>query len=190
MNRRDFLKGLAITTTSILLPNEFGLFEEAQAAQFDNAFWNLPRRLYLKRAQTGEVLDLYYHSNGKIDDAAYRKVCWLLRDTRENAGVFMDTKLLDLMCAVQAYIKVLNNGVLLPLTINSGYRTLKTNNKLEGAAKNSMHLYGKAVDFVVPGVSIKTMGEIAKYYQGGGVGFYYGNGFVHMDTGKIRTWKK
>jgi len=47
------------------------------------------------------------------------------------------------------------------ITINSGFRTI-ANNKREGGVANSQHLYGRAVDFKVSGVTAKTLAKTAK----------------------------
>lgn len=53
-----------------------------------------------------------------------------------------------------------------PIVINSGYRSPKLNTAI-GGAKNSSHLYGLAIDFVVPGFGntrkiIKALNEFFK----------------------------
>jgi uncharacterized protein YcbK (DUF882 family) len=58
----------------------------------------------------------------------------------------------------------------------------------EGAAMNSMHLYGRASDIWLPGVPVKDVGDLARHLQQGGVGYYEHKNFVHVDTGKIRVW--
>ncbi|WP_116787637.1 YcbK family protein [Flavobacterium psychrotrophum] len=71
------------------------------------------------------------------------------------------------------------------IIINSGYRTIAYNEKQKGHSKVSQHLYGKAADIVIPGmtpeevaVTIEKLiaaGEMKK----GGVGRY--NNFTHYD---------
>lgn len=65
-----------------------------------------------------------------------------------------------------------------PITINSGYRTA-AHNKRVGGASRSQHLYGKAADIVVKGVSPSRVYAAAdKLFNG--VGKY--NTFTHVDT--------
>jgi len=65
-----------------------------------------------------------------------------------------------------------------PITINSGYRTPAHNKRVGGASK-SQHLYGKAADIVVKGVSPSRVYAAAdKLFNG--VGKY--NTFTHVDT--------
>ena len=70
------------------------------------------------------------------------------------------------------------------VVINSGYRT-PAHNRRVGGASNSQHLYGKAADIVVRGVSpSRVYREADKLFNG--VGKY--NTFTHVDTrnGKAR----
>lgn len=68
-----------------------------------------------------------------------------------------------------------------PIIINSGYRC-KTHNTRVGGAKNSQHLYGKAVDIRVNGMSPRTLEKFADtVFSNGGVGMG-GQNIVHVDT--------
>lgn len=74
-------------------------------------------------------------------------------------------------------------------TINSGYRSPAYNAKQKGAAKNSFHMSGMALDVSMSGISEARIAEFIKYasQEGfGGIG-YYGS-FVHVDIGPRRTW--
>lgn len=151
-------------------------------------FWSMPRKISLYRNETKESAELVYHANGQINEREYHYACHLLRDIRQNKAVLMDPKLLDLICATQAWLK--NYGYNGPIYINSGYRTLNTNGGLEGAAKNSMHLYGKALDFRIPGLSPIQIAQIAAKFKAGGIGIYPTSNFIHLDTGGVRVWVK
>ena len=151
-------------------------------------FWAMPRRVYLKRRDTGECADMYYYANGQVNFQDYKTACYLLRDIHQNQMVGMDVRLLDLMCAVQAWL--IHYGFTGPILVNSGFRTLKTNSGLEGAAKNSMHLYGRAIDFTVPGLPPASLALIAAQFRAGGIGIYPNQNFVHLDTGGVRVWVK
>jgi uncharacterized protein YcbK (DUF882 family) len=76
--------------------------------------------------------------------------------------------------------------------IISGYRSPKTNAMLRGrssgVAKKSYHMKGQAIDLRLPGVSTARLRDIAKSLQAGGVGYYAGSDFVHIDTGRVRYW--
>lgn len=181
MNRRDFLSAGLALSSSLIVPG-------TAIAGDDDYFWSLPRRLRIKRAQTGEYLDTVYWADGAYVPDGYSKLCWILRDTRQNVSAYMDPRLFDVMRAVQSHVEYY--GYKAPLLVNSGYRTQRTNDSIEGAAKNSLHMKGRAVDFVMPGLPSVYMGTLASHYKAGGVGFYPDNGFTHMDTGNVRYWLK
>lgn len=151
-------------------------------------FWSQPRVLRLRHARTGERYEASYWRNGQLDPNGYAQACHFLRDDRAKQSIAMDPRLLDLLCAMQAWVSYY--GFSKPFVITSAYRTARTNNRLEGAARNSMHLRGKAVDIVFPDLPVNYMGQLAQHYSAGGVGFYPSSGFVHVDTGNVRAWRR
>jgi uncharacterized protein YcbK (DUF882 family) len=156
--------------------------------QNQQSFWNLPRTIHLHRTVTGENAKIVYFNDGRINQQGYRLACYLLRDVQQNAVTNMDLRLLDLICAVQAWLTYY--GINKPLMVNSGFRTARTNGSLEGAAKKSMHLSGRAIDFSVPGMSVAAVAKLAAHFRGGGIGIYPSQNFIHLDTGGVRVWVK
>ena len=80
-----------------------------------------------------------------------------------------------------------------PLQVISGYRCAATNSNLRnsrggGVARNSLHMQGKAIDIRIPGIPLSSLRDAAMSQNGGGVGFYPRDKFVHVDTGKVRYW--
>jgi uncharacterized protein YcbK (DUF882 family) len=151
-------------------------------------FWAQPRVLRLRHARTGERLETAYWRNGSLDASGYRSACHFLRDDHVNEEKPIDPRLLDLVCAMQAWVSLY--GFKKSFVVTSGYRSQRTNARLEGAARNSMHLYGRAVDLVFPDLPVSYMGKLAQHYSAGGVGFYPSSGFVHVDTGRVRSWRR
>jgi len=149
-------------------------------------FWSYPRRLHLKRVSTGEEVNVVYWANGKIVEDGYKQLSWIMRDVKANEATNMDVRLFDLLYAIQSWVGYY--GYKYPLMITSGYRSPKTNKTTEGAAKNSMHLQGKATDFYIPNLPWQYVGRLAATYGAGGVGFYPGQSFIHVDTGRVRYW--
>ncbi len=157
-------------------------------------FWDKPRYISLHRVSTGERKLINYFSNKQINKQEYWFASYLLRDVEEKTMMYMDLKLLDLICAIQAWIRYYNINP--EFQILSGLRTVEHNKRLlkpgknnESAALNSMHIYGKAIDFYVPQLSVSQIAKIAEIFQAGGIGLYPQRNFIHLDTGRIRKWK-
>jgi uncharacterized protein YcbK (DUF882 family) len=129
----------------------------------------------------------YRKATGEINLAGYSRACWIMRDVRANKMCAMDPQLLDILCGIQRWMEF--NGRTSVIDVTSGFRTYGTNSATEGSAKNSMHLYGRAVDVVISGVSGGLLGAMAiEFNKGGGTGVYLDRGFVHVDTGEPRSW--
>ncbi len=149
------------------------------------------RSLRLYFVHTGEKAEIVYKRNGRYDQAGLQKINRLLRDWRRNEPTRMDPRLLDLVWEAyrtsrsRAYIHVI-----------CGYRSPATNSMLrsrsKGVANKSQHMLGKAMDFYIPDVQLKTLRNIGLRMQGGGVGYYprSGSPFVHMDVGNVRHWPR
>ena len=76
-----------------------------------------------------------------------------------------------------------------PVNINSAYRTVTYNKKVDGAAY-SQHLYGAAADIQVKGISPVEVAAFAETLlpHSGGIGIY--PTFVHVDVREKRSrWK-
>lgn len=145
------------------------------------------RKINWYRPQSQEELSLTYLKNGVWVPGAYEKMCWLLRDIHVNEATKMDTTLIAILDWTQAFLR--QYGHHQQIHILSGYRTKKTNDKLENAAKRSQHLTGKAVDIRIPDVPVDYLGKLYKWLAQGGVGIYPNSNFVHIDTGDVRTWR-
>lgn len=152
-------------------------------------FWLRPRELHLQRQNTKEHKRIVYWRDGKLVPEGYWAACNLLRDVRANLMTYMDPSVLDILRGILGYYEAWDWNY--PVIITSGYRTEKTNTSLkaEGAAKNSMHLYGRAVDLYMQRIPVAHLAQLGMHFQRGGVGFYPQRGFVHLDTGRLRTWR-
>ena len=99
----------------------------------------------------------------------------------------MDLRLLDLLASLRGRLRTEA-----PFEVISAYRSAKTNAELaaksNGVARGSMHVRGMAIDIRVPGRRLETLHREALALQAGGVGLYSGSGFIHVDTGRVRTW--
>ncbi|RJG25882.1 YcbK family protein [Massilia cavernae] len=166
---------------------------DAQALDID--FWLRPRTLSVTRPASGERARVLYWKDGEIIDSAYQELCHLMRDVNGKETAPIDPKLFETLWGAQAFIA--RYGMTQPLEILSGYRTAKSNSRLieQGipAARQSLHMDGKAADIRIASLNPEVLGELVKSFRQGGVGFYYRNsaqgGWIHADTGVKRTWK-
>lgn len=121
-----------------------------------------------------------------------RDANWFMRDFRRGETADMDPALFDLLLDLQAAIKQKHPQLRVEFQVISSYRAPATNNNLRNAggsqAKDSQHTRGTALDIRVPGVSTIELRNIATCLRAGGVGYYAGDGFVHVDTGRVRYW--
>lgn len=75
----------------------------------------------------------------------------------------------------------------------SGYRSPKLNERLRKkgreVASDSQHTHGNALDFRLPGVPAVELARAAGEVHVGGIGTYRESNFIHVDTGRARTWR-
>lgn len=128
----------------------------------------------------GESLTLRYY--GYLSSSEHAAFNNLARDRRQNISHKMDGALLDILLGV---VKKSGQGGV--FTLLSGFRTRATNAVLPGAAENSFHLSGQALDIYRDGMTVGEIGASAAE-SSGGLGIYGDNGFVHIDTGPFRRW--
>jgi len=173
MQRRDFLFG-----TSFLLA---GFASQASAA--------LPplesRRLSLVRADNGERFSGPFRNEDGPDVGALGELAYFMRDRHVERTIAVDPDLLDFLSDVLARVGTAE------ATLLSGFRSPETNAKLAktqfGVAERSHHVFGRAIDFFIA----KRLGdaaETARRMSRGGVGWYPGSRFIHLDTGPARFW--
>ena len=109
-----------------------------------------------------------------------------LRDHFTNKMTAMEPRLLAMLLAAAARF---HSDV---VDVVSAFRHPKYNlilrKKGHQVARDSQHSHGNAIDFFVPGVPTQALHSWAKAQSAGGVGLYAESGFIHMDTGPIRTW--
>lgn len=93
--------------------------------------------------------------------------------------VKLDSELLDKLQKLRTRINK-------PIIITSGYRTPEHNKKV-GGASNSQHLYGKAVDIKVNGMTPSQLKVHAEKIGFKGIGLY--KTFLHVDVRKnVARW--
>ncbi|MCG6925753.1 MAG: DUF882 domain-containing protein [Acidobacteria bacterium] len=174
--RRGFLRGLA------------GLTVVAAAAPARLlADTGSERVLSLANTHTGERLTIPYFADGDYLPGALARLEHHLRDHRNGAEHPMDPVLFDILNDLR-----LATGTRAPFQVISGYRSPKTNAKLRaagrGVAKRSLHMDGRAIDVRLADVKTSVLRDAALELRRGGVGYYRKSDFVHVDTGRFRTW--
>jgi uncharacterized protein YcbK (DUF882 family) len=146
------------------------------------------RSLALLHTHTGEHIDLVYAIGEQYVPAAMAALNHFLRDHysgevgRIDPGVFDQLHQLQQRLDSRAAFEVI-----------SGYRCPATNARLRatrggGVATNSLHLQGRAIDVRLAGTPLADLRDAALSLRGGGVGYYPRERFVHLDTGRVRTW--
>jgi uncharacterized protein YcbK (DUF882 family) len=143
--------------------------------------------LAFSHLHTGERLELEYFSAGAYLPDALGAVNHLLRDFRTGDVGTIDPALLDLLHTLRE-----RTGTRQPYQIISGYRSPATNQMLHdrssGVATKSLHMSGQAIDIRLSDVPLARLRDTALSMRSGGVGFYPGSDFVHVDTGRVRAW--
>jgi uncharacterized protein YcbK (DUF882 family) len=191
-SRRKFLKTLAYG--SVLALSGCGVETTAvrhvtQQNQTPAYYLHSPgnKTLSFEHTHTGEKLKLTYFERGKYIKEALQEINYLLRDFRTDDIHPIDIALLDQLFDLKQAL-----GVNKPFHIISGYRSPFTNTQLRkhshGVAEHSFHMQGRAIDIRVEGVSSKKIRNTALAMAQGGVGYYPRNNFVHLDSGRFRTW--
>lgn len=155
----------------------------------------VPLRLHNPHTNETYAVELFIGS--KWNKSALLVCDWMMRDWRQKEVVNCDRKLYAALYVIQRKFNVTE-----PISVNSGYRSTKTNEMLranslkrsggkataETPAVNSQHKLARAVDFAVPGVPVREVSRYVKELNIGGLGVY--DTFTHLDTGRVRQWGK
>lgn len=157
------------------------------------AFAALPeRRIAFRNIHTNETVDARFFGANGWDHQGLAELNHGLRDWRTNQSTVMDPQLMLLLSAIRDKLDVAPQT---KIELISGYRSPQTNAGLRaaggehsGVASKSQHMLGKATDIHMPGVALQNLHLAALSMKAGGVGYYPKDGFVHVDTGRVRTW--
>jgi len=145
---------------------------------------------------TGERLSVAFAVGEHYVPNALNRLNFFLRDhySGEVGSIdpqlfdLIDPQLFDLLFKVKQELACEQ-----PFQVISGYRCADTNTRLRhtgggGVAKQSLHMLGKAIDIRIAGVPLDDLRDAAISLGVGGVGFYARSQFVHLDTGRVRSW--
>ncbi len=149
------------------------------------------RRIEMYNIHTKDTISIVYKRDGVFVPEALKKLNYFMRDFRRNKVIEMDPDLFDIIWEIHREL-----GSKKPVHIISGYRSPATNAMLRrtrgGQAKRSKHMEGKASDIHFPDIPIKQLRNSALIRERGGVGYYPTSAipFVHVDTGRVRSWPR
>ena len=150
------------------------------------------RRIAFRNVHTGERIDARYFSARGWDTSGLAEIDHGLRDWRTGQVHAIDRRLVALLTDLRDTLDVSPRKA---FDLISGYRSPYTNGALRsaggahtGVATKSQHMLGKAADIALPGTPLDRLRAAARAAARGGVGFYPQDGFVHVDTGRVRSW--
>jgi uncharacterized protein YcbK (DUF882 family) len=145
-------------------------------------------RLQLYNLHTGERLSTVYRIGDQYQPSAIAQLDHFLRDCRTGTVRDYDVREFDLLHDLMLRLGRPNGEI----DIVCGYRTQRTNQWLRehghAVALHSEHIEAKAIDIRVPGFTAARVRDAALSLHRGGVGYYAGSGFVHVDVGRVRRW--
>lgn len=171
---------------------QIGLGATASLAMPTSAFANLlkqpERSIALLNLHTGEKVKATYWAEGQYQPDELSAIHRVLRDHRTGDIHEIDSHLIDMLNLLHQQMHGKQ-----PFHVISGYRSPKTNAMLSknssGVAKKSLHMQGRAIDIRLPGRELNELRKTAQHMKIGGVGFYPSSDFIHVDTGRVRSWQ-
>jgi uncharacterized protein YcbK (DUF882 family) len=178
LTRRQVLKNAVIAAPALFLARYTGYVEAATPRT---------RRIALLNTHTSESLETAYFADGAYVTGALVQLNQLLRDHRTGEIGTIDPALFDVLhtiagtCHADPMFEVI-----------SGFRSAASNERLRtqggGVARQSLHLRGMAIDVRLRGVACTHLRDVGLELARGGVGYYRKSNFVHLDTGRVRSW--
>ncbi len=178
LNRQTFLRAWLVLT--VILITQYGptFAQSPDKIQKSLAFYNL---------HTEEHLSVIYCIDGQYQSDALQAIEHIFRDHRTGDTHVVDPELLDILHTLHSLL-----GASEPFQIISAYRSTKTNAMLAkrsaGVANKSLHMHGMAIDVRLPGLDLAKVRDMALSMKMGGVGYYPKSNFIHLDTGRVRSW--
>lgn len=174
--RRNVLFGLGGLAAFSLAPKKVKASQST--IKRDLRFYNI----HTQERQSGD-----FWVDGIYQPTVLTNFSQVLRDHRQNRSAPMDKNLYQLLFQLRNELNIDDE-----FHVISGYRSPKTNkmlaNKSHGVAKKSYHMKGMAIDIALPETKLSHMRDAAISLNLGGVGYYPKSGFIHVDTGPVRTW--
>jgi uncharacterized protein YcbK (DUF882 family) len=142
----------------------------------------------LHHMHTDQRISLVYRVGDRYQRGALAKLNEFLKDFRTGDAVPIDPQLFDILYDVKSDLGDPDARY----EVLSAYRSPRTNDMLRRSshkvARNSLHLYGQAMDIRFPDLPTREIRDAALAVGRGGVGYYSSADFVHVDTGTVRHW--
>ena len=187
-NASNRVIGESIRAGAIRLPNE----TRTQLINNNSTPWYRAGNVQAPTTQE------YREVNVSWDDLRNGRVPWLratgrwttaMRPSHEGWTMIVP----DVKVLMKRYYDALTERGLMsgPLLLYSGYRNPAYNATLRGAAANSQHMQGTALDLSWSGFSgrrLQEYGNLARSIGFRGIGYYANDGFIHVDIGPERYW--
>lgn len=139
------------------------------------------------RPDKDERITIHYKDNeDRLRNDELAKLNYFFRCRLTGEVHDIDPKLIHILDMIQDHFGAKE------LKIISQYRSPTRNAMMRregrGVAKNSLHMQGMAADIEIDGVPASQIRDYAYSLKRGGTGFYGNNSFIHVDTGRVRTW--
>jgi uncharacterized protein YcbK (DUF882 family) len=178
------LRGARLLSAFVFASLAAAAFPTKRAHAFDAS-----RTLTFFHTHTQESATVTFRRGDSYVPEALEQLNHLLRDWRVEERTNMDPRLFDIIWEVYRAV-----GSRSPIHIISAYRSPQTNRALRSrsgaVSEHSQHMLGSAMDIRFPDVDPGRIREAAMRVQQGGVGFYPGANFVHVDVGSVRAWPR
>ena len=146
------------------------------------------RAIELHNTHTNETVSVVFRRGEEYLPRAIASLRTVMRDHRNGEAHDIDLALYDQLhdLALAAHCEA-------RFEIISGYRSPESNSAMaarpgSGVAKRSLHMEGRAIDVRLHGCPCTDLRDLALAAKRGGVGYYRRSDFVHLDTGRFRTW--
>lgn len=142
--------------------------------------------LHLFNLHLKEEIKIKYRDGNTYDEDALEKIRNVLRCRMTQQEHEISVELIELIDQIQDHFEA--DVVQVISAYRSPYmnETLRRNGRK--VAKYSRHMHGEAMDIRLPGVPVRKLRDYALSLKQGGVGYYPGPNFVHIDVGQFRTW--
>lgn len=172
----------------LALVSACGLVCPTTAEPNSHAVVRSPYSLHFLDIHTGKRLDIVYRDDERYDQASLARLNNYLRDRRTGQAHTYDPRVFDLLHDLLTSLGKPNGEI----DVICGYRTPWSNEFLRThghhVALHSLHMQAMAIDIRIPGVPTARLRDAALALHRGGVGYYAGNDFVHVDVGRVRRW--